>query len=147
MNPVIDRALPLWAEPVPADDASALAAFGLVYADPVRVNGEPTPLMELVRRARMLQGAFSNLHHEIVAAVDEGERCSFAFRLSGRHTGTLETPLGPVPPTGRLVTVTGLDVFTLRDGRVAEIWAVADMLGLLISAGALGPFPPRCACG
>jgi predicted ester cyclase len=142
MNPIIDRALPLRAEATPADDATALGAFGLVYTDPVRVNGEPTALIELVRRARMLQEAFTGLHHELVAAVDEGDRCSFAFRLSGRHTGTLDTPLGPVAATGRPLSVVGLDVFTLRDGRVAEVWAVADMLGLLINAGALRALAP-----
>ena len=137
MNPVIDRALPLWTEPVPADDAEALAAFATVYTDPVLVNGAPAPLSELVRRARVLQRAFSELHHEITADVDSGDRCAMAFQLSGRHTGPLETALGPVAATGRELRVTGLDVLVLRDGLVAEAWAVADMLGLLLAAGAL----------
>jgi predicted ester cyclase len=139
MNPVIDRALRLWVEPVPADDAEALAAFATVYTDPVLVNGEPAPLSELVRRARALQRAFSELHHEITADVDSADRCAMAFRLSGRHTGPLETAIGPVAATGRELRVTGLDVFVLRDGLVAEVWAVADTLGLLIAAGALTP--------
>jgi len=141
MNPIIHRALSLWAEPVPVDDALALDRFASVYADPVTVNGAASPLAELVRRARMVQGAFSALHHELVADVDGGDRCAFAFRLSGRHTGTLETPLGPVTATGRELTVTGMDTFLLRDGLVVEIWALADMLGLLIAAGALTPTP------
>ena len=137
MNPVIDRALPLWAGPIPTDDAAAVAAFGQVYADPVMVNGEPSALLTLVNRARMLQGAFDELHHELVSDLDTGDRCAFAFRLSGRHVGPLATPLGAIPPTGRHLTVTGMDIFVLRDGLVAEIWAVADMLGLLIATGAL----------
>jgi hypothetical protein len=147
VNPIIDRALPLWAEPLPVDDGAALAAFGRVYADPVLVNGTALPLSELVRRSRVLQGAFTDLRHELTADVDGGDRCAFAFRLSGRHTGALETPLGPVAATGVEVAVTGLDVFVLRDGLVAEIWAVADMLGLLIAAGVLtaGTSPPAVA--
>ena len=141
MNPIIHRALSLWPEPVPVDDALALDRFASVYADPVTVNGAASPLAELVRRARMVQGAFSALHHELVADVDGGDRCAFAFRLSGRHTGTLETPLGPVTATGRELTVTGMDTFILRDGLVVEIWALADMLGLLIAAGAITPTP------
>ena len=139
MNPVIDRALPLWAGPVPTDDDLAVAAFAEVYANPVMVNGEPTSLLSLVQRARMLQGAFGELHHELMSDLDTGDRCAFAFRLSGRHVGPLVTPLGEIAPTGRQLTVTGMDIFVLRDDRVAEIWALADMLGLLLAAGALTP--------
>ena len=103
------------------------------------VNGTPSPLAELVRRARMVQGAFTDLRHELVADVDSGDRCAFAFRLSGRHTGPLETPLGPVAATRRELVVQGMDLFVLCDGRVAEIWALADMLGLLITAGRITP--------
>jgi predicted ester cyclase len=144
MNPIIDRALPLWAEPLPADDADARAAFAAVYTDPVMVNGVLTPVDDLVVRARMVQGALSDLRHELLAGVDGGDRCAFAFRLSGRHTGTLDTPLGPLAATGRQLTVAGMDTFVLRDGRVAEVWAVADLLGALAAAGALtaGAPPP-----
>ena len=145
MNPVIDKALPLWVQPIPADDAAALVAFAEVYTDPLLVNGQPSTLIDVVQRARMLQGAFSELRPEILASADEGERCSFAFRLSGRHTGPLATPLGPVAASGRRLTLTGADVFTLRAGKVAEVWAVSDMLGLLIEAGAVnraGTWPP-----
>ena len=84
----------------------------------------------------MLQGALSDLRHELLADVDSGDRCAFAFRLSGRHTGPLDTPLGPLAATGRELMVAGMDIFVLRDGRIAEVWAVADMLGSLAAAGA-----------
>jgi predicted ester cyclase len=141
MNPIIDRAMPLWAEPVPADDADARAAFAAVYTDPVMVNGTPAPLDELVRRARMLQGAITDLRHELLADVESGDRCAFAFRLSGRHTGPLDTPLGPLAATDRDLTVAGMDTFVLRDGRIAEVWAVADVLGALAAAGAIAAVP------
>jgi hypothetical protein len=137
VNPVIERALPLWTGPIPADDDAAVAAFAGVYTDPVMVNGEPSPLLALVDRARQLQGAFERLDHELVAELDTGDRCAFAFRLSGRHVGPLVTPLGEIAPTGRHLGVTGMDIFVLRDGLVAEIWALADLLGLLMAAGAV----------
>jgi hypothetical protein len=137
MNPIIHRAMPLWAEPVPADDDEARAAFAAVYTDPVIVNGHPAPVGELVRRARMLQGALSDIRQELLAEVDTGDRCAFAFRLSGRHTGPLDTPCGPVPASGRQLTVAGMDTFLLRDDRIAAVWAVADFLGALAAAGAV----------
>jgi hypothetical protein len=55
-NDVLEQALRLWGDPVP-DGGAALAAFGTVYTDPLRVNGVLMPLSEVVERARRLQGA------------------------------------------------------------------------------------------
>jgi predicted ester cyclase len=67
---------------------------------------------------------------------DSPGRSAFAFRLSGRHIGPLTTPLGEVAPTGQQLTVLGMDIFTITDDRVTEVWAVADYLSLLMQAGA-----------
>jgi hypothetical protein len=131
---VVDRALTLWtAEPLPAPEA--LEAFRTVYTDPLRVNGAVSPLEPLVDRARMLHGAFEGLHHELFERVDTPGRSAIAFRLSGRHTGPLTTPLGEVPPTGKVLDVLGLDILSIADDRVTAVWAVADWLGLLMQAG------------
>lgn len=45
----------------------------------------------------------------------------------GVHTGTF---LG-IPPTGRPFRVSGIGLFRIADGRVAERWLEFDGLGLL----------------
>jgi hypothetical protein len=133
----IERAIRLWVGPLAPGD-EGLAAFAQVYTDPVTVNGTPTPLPVLVERARMLQGAFEHVRHELLAQVDEPDRCSFAFRLGGRHVGPLETPLGVVPPSGRELEALAMDILVFDgDGKVAEVWAVADYLGFLQGAAAV----------
>ena len=138
---IVDRAMRLWAEPVPDGD-EGVAAFRAVYADPVLVNGEETSLAVLVDRARMLQRAFPDLEHEMHERIDTPGRSAFSFHLTGTHHGPLATPLGVVAPTGRRLRFAGLDIFTLVDDRVVGVWAIADYLGLLADAGAVALVQP-----
>lgn len=134
---LVDRLMGLWSTPVPVEDAQARAAFGAVYTDPVELNGTPTPLADLVGRARTLQGAYSGLHHRLLQRIDAPGHLVIAFRLRGTHTGPLPSPLGTVPATGRPVDVRVVDVLTVDGGRVAAITMVADELGLLVDLGAV----------
>ena len=140
MGDLVARALRLWGQPLPAG-AGALEAFRTVYDDPVLVNGVETPLLVLVERARMMRAAFADLKHTVLDQVETPDRVAFAFRISGRHVGPLETPLGVLAPTGSPVDVAGLDLFVVdpqRD-RVTAIHAQADHLSLLLAAGAVAP--------
>ncbi|MGY1662829.1 ester cyclase [Geodermatophilus sp. SYSU D00705] len=132
----VDRLLALWVTPFP-DDRTAEAAFREVYADPVVVNGVPVPASGLVDRARALQGVFDDARREVVDVVDTGGKVAVAFRLSGRQVGTLATAAGPLPPTGRVVSLRVIDILTITDGRISEIWMVADELGALVEVDAV----------
>jgi SnoaL-like polyketide cyclase len=138
MSQLLEKALRLWTEPLPEGDG-ALTAFRTVYSDPLVVNGESTALRVVVERARMLQGAFEGLRHQIEERFEAPGRQAFAFRLTGRHVGTLETPLGPIAATGRELTLDGMDIFVVDDAgqRVTGVWAISDQLDLLIQAGVL----------
>jgi len=138
MSSIVDRALRLWTEPV-AEGTAGLESFRAVYNDPLDVNGETTPLQVLVERARMLQAAFEGLRSEIKEEFSAPGRRAFAFRLSGRHVGTLMTPLGEIPPSGRELSWAGMDIFLVDDHgeRIAGVWALADLLALLMDAGAI----------
>jgi predicted ester cyclase len=137
MTTIVDRAMRLWTEPIPTDDAAARRAFAGVYADPVTVNGNSVPLQAIVDRARMMQGAFADLRAELQELVTTGDHVAFAFQLSGRHVGPFTTPIGTAPATGRSFNVLAMDVFVVADDRVVRIWAVADQLDLLAQAGAV----------
>ena len=144
MTDLVDRALRLWVQPLPEGEA-ALTLFRGVYADPVVVNGETTPLQVLVDRARMMQGAFEGLTHDVHVRMEGPGRKAFAFHLSGRHAGPLVTPLGELAPTGLPLELMGMDIFEVDDERdlVTGVWAVADQLGLLVQAGAVTMVEPR----
>ena len=133
----VQRLLRLWTDPLPEDDGAAAAAFREIYRDPVTVNGVPLSVTDLVARARAMQEALERPEGEVLGVVDAGGSVAVAFRLAGRQVGPLQTPAGPVPPSGRRVDVQIIDVLTLGDGRISEIRTVADWLGALAAVGAV----------
>jgi steroid delta-isomerase-like uncharacterized protein len=52
----------------------------------------------------------------------------------GTHSG----PFLGHPPTGRTFRATGLDVFRLQEGRIAELWGSFDTDGMLRQLGLAG---------
>ncbi|GAC1535273.1 MAG: hypothetical protein NVS2B7_04180 [Herpetosiphon sp.] len=42
-----------------------------------------------------------------------------------------------IPPTGKQVTVVGIDVVRLANGKLAEAWVSSDFLGLMQQIGAV----------
>jgi SnoaL-like polyketide cyclase len=136
MGDVLDRLLGLWADP-PSDDEAAVAAFRELYTDPVLVNGAQLTAVDLVGRARAAHRAFEGLRLELVDQVETADRLVIGFRMRGRQVGPLSTPLGTVPPTGRLVENRVIDILTVHNGLIAGVFMVADDLGLLTQLGAV----------
>ena len=137
----VDRLLRLWTDPLP-DDSTAEAAFREVYADPVLVNGVPITATDMVARARALQGVFDGVERQVLDVVDDGGKVALAFRLRGRQVGVLATSAGPLAPTGLVVELRVIDVLTVTDGRISDIWMVADELGALAAVDAVRLSPP-----
>jgi predicted ester cyclase len=137
----VTRLFTLWDELPPTDEAARTAFLGL-YEDPVRINGTPMPVDELLRRAHMMGAALQERSTEVLSVVSAPDQVAVAFRIHGLLTGPLDTPLGPVTGAGERVTMQVIDVLTLRGGRISEIWMVADQLGLLTRLGLVTLTPP-----
>lgn len=97
--------------------------------------GQPNGIEGLRARAGGLIGAFRPRFtlHELVA---EGDTVVAYWTNTGTHSGEF---MG-MPPTGRTVTISGIDVHRLRDGRLAEHWHVIEELGMLQQLGVI-PVP------
>jgi predicted ester cyclase len=67
--------------------------------------------------------------------IAEGDRVASRVVFRGTHTG----PLGPVPPTGRAVEVTGCIILRIAGGLVVERWGNIDDLGTLRQLGLVPP--------
>ena len=130
----------LWTDPLPEGPA-AEDAFRTLYTDPVVVNGVPLTAADLVSRARAIQGAFEPIEREVLDLVDSDGKVAVAFRLGGRQIGPLPTAAGLVPPSGQLVTMRIIDTLTLNDGRISNVWMVADELGARAAMNAVALRP------
>ena len=91
---------------------------------------------------RMFHTAFPDMHVEPQDMVAEGEKIVLRWTGTATHQG----PFFGIPPTGRQVRVSGIDVYRVRDGKVTDQWPNMDLLGLMQQLGAVpshgGP-PPR----
>ena len=80
-----------------------------------------------------LRDAFPDLHIQIEDQVAAGDRVVTRWSAQGTHAGAFQG----IPPTGKQVTLTGIDIDRFAGGKVVECWPVADELGLLQQLGAL----------
>jgi steroid delta-isomerase-like uncharacterized protein len=55
----------------------------------------------------------------------------------GTHTGTLRSPGGDIPASGRSVTLQLCDVLEFRDGKVRSVHTYMDSASLLMQVGAM----------
>jgi len=67
--------------------------------------------------------------------IAEGDRVVSRFTIRGTHKGVL---MG-IAPTNKPVTVTGIVIYRIVDGKVVEQWENINFLGMMQQ---LGVFPP-----
>ena len=115
--------------------ADELIAEDLV--DHNRVPGQPPGRAGDVWMARMVRTAFPDAAFQADVVVTDGEYVIGRWTMTATNTGPFE--LFGLPPTGRPVTMTGQEIFRVRDGVFAEVWHQEDVGAML---NALGLEPP-----
>jgi predicted ester cyclase len=83
----------------------------------------------------ILRAAFPDLRGVIDGMVTEGDKVALRGTFQGTHAGEL---MG-VSPTGQRVTITLIDINRIENGKLAERWGQADMLGMMRQLGVAPP--------
>ena len=81
--------------------------------------------------AAMFRSAFPDWHSELGFLVAEGDLVAELFTASGTQRGEL---FG-VPASGLEVSLPGINIWRLRQGRIVERWGRLDELSLLRQLG------------
>jgi predicted ester cyclase len=81
--------------------------------------------------AASFRAAFPDWQSELHLLIAEDDLVAEVFTASGTHRGEM---MG-VAPTGREVSLRGINVFRVRDGRITERWGRLDDLGFLQQLG------------
>jgi steroid delta-isomerase-like uncharacterized protein len=76
---------------------------------------------------------FPDVISTIEDIVAEGDRVAARWTARATHLGEY---VG-VPPTGKEVEFTGISIYRIEGGRIAESWTVEDDLGLMRQIGAV----------
>jgi len=77
----------------------------------------------LEQSATLMHAGLQECRNEIEDVIAEGDRVAVRYTTRAVHGGTL---FG-FPPSGRRITMTGIEVYRVVDGRIAEMWAEGDI--------------------
>jgi predicted ester cyclase len=78
-------------------------------------------------------GAFTEVETAILDLLGDGDRVVLRWETSGRHVG----PYGDIAATGKRITMRGIDILRVADGRIVECWSMWDGLDVYGQLGAL----------
>jgi steroid delta-isomerase-like uncharacterized protein len=93
--------------------------------------GFPAGTAGVKQMATMYRSAFPDVRITIEDLVAEGDRVAARWSATGTHRGEL---MG-IPATGKRVTVTGIEINRIVDGKIVEHWESFDQLGMMQQLG------------
>jgi len=82
---------------------------------------------EFKQMMTMVLNAFPDHHQTIHDWIAENDKVVTRWTVQGTQQGEY---IG-IPPTSKQVKITGIDIFRISDGKIMEIWAEVDMLGMM----------------
>jgi steroid delta-isomerase-like uncharacterized protein len=106
--------------------AEEIVATDLVFTSPY--TPEPT------RDRESFLGMLTSVHAALPdfklvdhVTISEGDLVASRWTVYGTHHGQL----GPFPPTGKRLEISGLSIYRIADGKVVEGWVQDDTMTLL----------------
>jgi steroid delta-isomerase-like uncharacterized protein len=108
-----------------------LATIDRFFAPDVISHDMPPGFPQGIEGVRMFFSAFRDGMPDVRVSIDEivveDDRAAVATMIEGTHTGAL---MG-IEPTGRRISVRGIDMVRVADGRIVEHRGLTDTVGLL----------------
>jgi len=100
----------------------------------VAVTGFESSTLDAIREdVARYRGAFTDVDAQILDLIAEGDKVALHWRTSGLHVG----PYGSVAPTGRVITMEGMDIFRVEDGLIVSCQSLWDGLSVYEQLGVL----------
>ncbi len=101
--------------------------------------GTPDGAEGMRKAGEIFRGAFPDWRSDVQQLIAEGDLVAENFVAHGTHRGAV---MGETP-TGREVTLRGVNIFRIADGKIVERWGHLDQLGLLQQLGLAPPTATR----
>jgi steroid delta-isomerase-like uncharacterized protein len=90
---------------------------------------------EWKRRVANLLTAFPDVQLIQEDQIAEGDQVVERWTIRGTHRGHFQG----IPPTGKRVTYTGIDIFRIVDGKLVLVGQSVDRLGMMQQLGVIPP--------
>ena len=113
------------------------AALEAVTSQDVVYHTAPPGLSAGIEGYRELMAMYVSAFPDVQITVDdmiaEGDKVVTRFTAHGTHQGELQG----IAPTGKPVTVTGIETMRVSGGKIVEGWVEFDQLGMLQQLGVI----------
>ncbi len=97
---------------------------------PQTIESDPDSERAAYDQQKQIWGGWHVTVEEMIA---EGDRVMVRWSTEGTHVGAL----AGLPPTGRHITNSGINIFRVAEGKIAEVWDMSDRLWLWQQLGVL----------
>jgi steroid delta-isomerase-like uncharacterized protein len=127
-----------------------LALLDNIYSSEVVVHDPSRPesiigLDALKSQYRDTHTAIPDVKFSLDDMYVKGDKMVWIFTMSGTITGSIRTPLGDLPPTGKTFRLSGVAIDRIAEGKIAEEWVYFNVFDILQPMGftLTPPQPPR----
>lgn len=96
-------------------------------------GGPPITAAEHEGMGAMFWAAFPDIEQTVEETIAEGDKVAVRFTMRATHTGDFEG----VPATGKPISVSGMGILRIVDGKVVEFQEAFDIMGLMQQIGAI----------
>jgi len=113
----------------------ALALIGPAYVEHAARPGMPQGVDAVRAWFTLLWASFPDTQATIHDMIAEGDKVVIRMSAEGTHQG----PFMGMPPTGKRLITTFIDIHRIVDGKIVEHWNETDTLGMLQQLGLVPP--------
>jgi predicted ester cyclase len=85
----------------------------------------------------VLRADWPDIRDTVEDQVAEGDKVVTRWTARATHTQTGQTEFGPIAPTQKQMSITGINIQRISGGRLVERWSNQDDLGLMQQLGAI----------
>ncbi|WP_395729612.1 ester cyclase [Nakamurella sp.] len=115
------------------DPEAARSCYAAGYVGHMPHHPQPVGRDGLIAESNEILAALPDVTVTFDDAFGTDDRLVVRHSFVGTHTG----PLMGIPPTGRLLTFSGTDVYRIVDGEIVEEWSQPDLFGVLNQLGVI----------
>ena len=108
----------------------------VIPKDMINHNPEPGNPQDVKQTYTRFVAAFPDVQFTVEDMVAEGDKVMVRLTVRGTHQGEF---VG-IPPTGKQITITGMEVLRIANGKVVERWANFDQLSFYQQLGVIQLF-------
>lgn len=119
---------------------SALTTAGYVYEE-IGSGRRTTGMDEFVAVAKAWKQGLPNAKGTITNAVGSGDQVVLEIVWEGDHTGSLPTPMGDIPATGRHTNTKAVEVVEFEGGKIKAARHYLDLITFMAQLGLGVPAP------